>query len=288
MAVRIVCDTTSYIPRRLIEEYAIEEVPLSVVWGDNSKQENEITDLDSFYDDLRSMNNLPTTSQPSIGQFLNVYRPIIESGDDFVSLHFSSGISGTFQSSYGATRQLEREGVDSSRMYAIDTGSACGGFGLILLAAASKARGGGTVEDVVAAARAMADGLHFWFAIDTLEYLRRGGRIGALASFVGTAMQIKPILTVNHEGIIPVERVRTQSRVIARLQDLAAENKVPGGEFIVQHVQAPERADAVIDVCRTRFGRQPLIEASEIGPVIGAHVGPGLIGVGVCPPDLIY
>jgi DegV family protein with EDD domain len=275
-------------PRRLIDQYEIEEVSLSVVWGDSSVRELDITDLDAFYEELRKMDNLPTTSQPSVGEFLEVYRPIIDAGEDIVSVHFSSGVSGTYQSACQAREQLIRDGVDPGRISVVDTGSACGGYALIALAAASSASAGGEMAEVLEALEQMSEGLSFWFAVDTLEYLRRGGRIGAVANMVGTAIQIKPILTVTAQGIIPVERVRTQSRVLARLEDLAAENKPVGGEFIVQHIQAPELADSVIDGCRRRFGRNPCFEASEVGPVIGAHAGPGLIGIGVFPPDLIY
>lgn len=287
MAVRIVGDSTSYLQKSQLAEYGITEVSLSVVWNDESKFELDITDLDAFYDELRAMKNLPGTSQPSIGQFLDVYRPIVEAGDDVVSLHFSSGISGTFDSADQARLQLEREGVEPGRVTVIDTGSACGGYGVILLAAASAARRGAAREEVIAAQQQMNDGLSFWFAIDTLEFLRRGGRIGAVASVVGGAIKIKPILTVNSDGIQPVEKVRTEARVLNRIADLGEQNIPEGGDYIVQHVQAPERAQKVLDDLGTRFGKAPALVPGEIGPVIGAHVGPGLIGVGVFPAGLI-
>ncbi|MFY9487112.1 MAG: DegV family protein [Solirubrobacterales bacterium] len=288
MSVKIVCDSTTYLTREQISDFGIKEVSLSVVWGDESVPELSITDLDSFYDELREMKNLPTTSQPSVGEFLEVYRPIIEAGDDIVSTHFSSGISGTYDSASQAKQQLVREGVGSSRISVIDTGSACGGYGLIALAAASCARSGGNHADVLQKVYEMTERLSFWFAVDTLEYLRRGGRIGAVANAVGTAIQIKPILTVTQEGIMPVERVRTESRVLSRIIDLGVQHIPEGGGFIVQHVQAPDRAQKVIDGLTERLGYGPVIMPGEIGPVIGAHVGPGLIGVGVYPPGLIY
>lgn len=287
MAVRIVCDSTTYLKPETIADYGIEQVSLSVVWGDVSHAELEITDLVAFYEELSGMKNLPTTSQPSVGQFLEAYRPILDAGDEIVSLHFSSGISGTFDSAVQAKKQLVRDGTDPSRITVIDTGSACGGYGLIALAAASRARSGGAHANVIEAVRELNRGLSFWFAIDTLEYLRRGGRIGAVAAVVGGAMKIKPILTVTSEGIIPVEKVRTEGRVLARIVELAVENIPEGGEYIVQHAQAPERAQKVLDALGERLGKQPVVQLDEIGPVIGAHVGPGLIGVGVCPAGLI-
>jgi DegV family protein with EDD domain len=289
MAVQVVGDSTSYLTPAQIAEYGIHEVSLAVVWNDRSVPELEITDLDGFYDELRGMKDLPGTSQPSVGQFLEVFKPIIDAGDDVVSLHFSSGISGTYESAVQAKQQLEREGVDPLRVTVIDTGSACGGYGVVLMAAAAEAKRGGGHGDVVQAARSMMKGLSFWFAIDTLEYLRRGGRIGAVASVVGGAIKIKPILTVTSEGIIPVERVRTEARVLARIADLGTEHMPGDGEggYIVQHVQAPDRAQKVIDDLASRTGQEPAFTPGEIGPVIGAHVGPGLIGVGVFPAGLI-
>ena len=270
MAVRVVGDSTSYLTPALIAEYEILEVSLAVVWNDRSVPELEITDLDAFYTELRDMKELPGTSQPSIGQFLEAYQPIIDAGDDIVSLHFSGGISGTYASAVQAKQQLERDGVDPLRMTVIDTGSACAGYGAVLLAAAAAAKRGERHGDVVAAAQKMMDGLSFWFAVDTLEYLRRGGRVGSGAALVGGAIKIKPILTVNTEGIVPVEKVRTESRVLARIADLAEENMPEGGGFLVQHAQAPERAQKVINDLTYRFGRGPGFVSGEIGPVIGA------------------
>lgn len=288
MPVRIVGDSTSYLTAAQLAQYGIQVVSLSVVWNDRSVPEVEITDLDGFYDELRGMKDLPGTSQPSVGQFLDAFRPAIDAGDDVVSLHFSSGISGTYESAVQAKAQLEREGVDPLRVTVIDTGSACGGYGLILMAAGAAALRGEGHGEVVKAAHEMMQGLSFWFAIDTLEYLRRGGRIGAVASVVGGAIKIKPILTVDSSGIIPVERVRTEARVLSRIADLAAEHiPAEGGGYIVQQVQAPDRAQKVIDDLTGRFGSAPTFMPDEIGPVIGAHVGPGLIGVGVFPADLI-
>lgn len=287
MSVRVVGDSTSYLTPAQIADYGITEVSLAVVWNDRSVPELEITDLDAFYDELRDMKDLPGTSQPSVGQFLEVYEPIIAAGDDIVSLHFSSGISGTFESAVQAKQQLVRDGVDPLRVTVLDTGSACGGYGAILLAAAAAAKRGGAHGEVVAAAHKMMDGLNFWFAIDTLEYLRRGGRVGGAAALIGGAIKIKPILTVNTEGIVPVEKVRTEGRVLARIADLGQEHIPEGGGFIVQHVQAPERAQKVIDDLSARLGSGPAFVPGEIGPVIGAHVGPGLIGVGVFPGGLI-
>lgn len=286
MAVRIVCDSTAYLPRAMTDEYAIELVSLYVMWGDEGKPELEITDLAQFYTGLREMKDLPTTSQPSVGQFTDVFRPILEAGDDVVSIHLASAISGTHQSALQARDLLAGEGFDTERIVVIDSERACGGLGLLALAAATAARQGGDLADVQRAVRAMHVGQHFWFAVDTLEYLRRGGRIGAAQAMIGGAIKIKPILSVGSEGIVPVEKVRTQSRALDRLVELGKQNFQPGGRFAVQHIQAPELAQSVVERCRREFGGEPVF-VSEVGPVIGAHAGPGLIGMAVCPDGLV-
>ena len=157
MAVRIVCDSTTYLTGQQIADYRIAEVSLSVIWGERSRQELEITDLKSFYDELREMKNLPTTSQPSIGQFLEEYRPIVDEGDEIVSIHLSSGISGTYNSALQAREQLLREGVPDDAVTVLDSGRAGGGYGVLALAAASKARAGGYARRGACGVRAMKE-----------------------------------------------------------------------------------------------------------------------------------
>lgn len=287
MAVQIVCDSTSYLTREQISDYGIKEVSLSVVWNDVVKPELEITDLDAFYNELRAMKDLPGTSQPSVGEFLEVYQPILDAGDDVVSVHFSSAVSGTYDSAVQAKQACERDGIEPARVTVIDTGSACAGYGVIALAGASAARKGAEREDVLSAIDEMTERHSFWFGVDTLEFLRRGGRIGAVASLVGGTIKIKPILTMTSEGITPVEKVRTEARVLSRIADLAIEAMPEGGDFLVQHAQAPERAQKVIEDLTERLGKGPGIYPGEIGPVVGAHVGPGLIGLCVYPSGLI-
>ncbi len=286
MAVRVVTDSTCYLPTSLIDAFAIEQVSLNVIWGDAGKPELEITDLAEFFAELREMKNLPTTSQPSIGQFLDAYHAILDAGDDIVSIHLASAISGTYHSATQARDQLVREGVDDERIAVIDSHSACGGLGLVALAAATAARRGAGVAGAAAAADEMRERMSFWFVIDTLEYLRRGGRIGAAQALIGGAIKIKPILTVTEQGIVPVDKVRTQGRALDRLHAMACAAAPDDAGFGVQHIQAPELAQTVIERCAAEFGGEPLFR-NEIGPVIGAHVGPGLIGLAVYPAELV-
>lgn len=286
MAVRVVTDSTAYLPQHLVDAFAIERVSLFVLWGDEGKPELEITDNGEFFAGLRAMKDLPTTSQPSIGQFLDVYRPIVEAGDDIVSIQLSGAISGTYESACQARDQLVREGVDAGRLVVIDSQRACGGLGVMVLAAATVAQRGGGIAEVAAAVREMHDRLAFWFVVDTLEFLRRGGRIGAAQALIGGAIKIKPILSVGAEGIVPVDKVRTQSRAIDRLLDMAREAAPPGAGYGVQHIQAPELAEQIAGRCREAFGGEPLF-CNEVGPVIGAHAGPGMVGLAVFPDELV-
>jgi DegV family protein with EDD domain len=279
--VAVVSDTTAYLPAGLAAEHDIHLVSLYVNWPDGSERESDMPNFDAFYDRLRSAEQLPTTSQPSIGDFLSVYEPLVGDGRNVVSIHISAGLSGTVDSARQAAERLAERG-DGERVTVIDSESACGGLGLAVLAAAKAAQKGAGASEVIEAARAARRELKMWFAVDTLEYLRRGGRIGAASAWLGTALKIKPILTVESE-ITPVERVRTGARALSRLIDYARQRKADGADaWVVQHIQAPDEAKALIDETQKVMGRPPLF-ASEVGPVIGTHVGPGLLGVGGIP-----
>ena len=173
--VAIVSDTCHYLPRELVVARGIHEVSLYVHWSGDTNPESEITDYDAYYERLRTAKDLPTTSQPSIGDFLAVYEPLLEAGHEIVSIHLAGGMSGTVRSAEQAREQL---GSRAERVHVIDSATACGGEGLILLAAAAAAEAGGDGAAVADRARRAREGLKMWFAIDTLEYLRRGGRIG--------------------------------------------------------------------------------------------------------------
>jgi DegV family protein with EDD domain len=279
--VAIVADTTAYLPAELVERHGIHLVSLYVNWEDSSERESDMPNFDAFYDRLRTADRLPTTSQPSIGDFLAVYEPLTEQGLEVVSIHISGGISGTVESARQAKEQLaDRKGTD--RVTVIDSERACGGLGMMALAAARAAQDGRSLQDVVARVETVRAHLKMWFAVDTLEYLRRGGRIGAASAWLGSALKIKPILTLDKE-ITPIERVRTGAKAIARLIEYAEQRKADGADgWVVQHIQAPAEAQRLIDATHEIMGTEPLF-VSEIGPVIGAHIGPGLLGVGSAP-----
>ncbi|HEX6752833.1 MAG TPA: DegV family protein [Solirubrobacterales bacterium] len=284
--IAVVCDTTAYLPTELVASNGIHVVSLYVAVDGTQEPESEISDYAAFYERLRASEEGATTSQPSVGDFVSVYEPLLDEGREIVSIHISSGISGTFEAAGQARERLVADGRGGERIHLFDSRSACGGMGYSVLAAAAAARAGGNSEAVLARARQAREELKMWFAIDTLEYLRRGGRIGGARAWIGSALKIKPILTLEEE-ITPVERVRTRARSIERLRDYASQRHESGLDaWVIQHIQDPETAGALADDCREIFGCEP-VYISEIGPVIGAHVGPGLIGVGSVSKDVL-
>ena len=283
MTVAIVSDTCHYLPRELVEREDIHLVSLYVHWGDESQRESDITDYDAYYRRLASSPDLPTTSQPSIGDFLAVYEPLLDRGDEIVSVHLAGGMSGTVRAAEQAREQL---GERAERVHIIDSATACGGEGLVVLAAAAGARDGLDGAAVAEHARTARRQLKMWFAIDTLEYLRRGGRIAGAQAWLGSALRIKPILTVEAE-ITPIERVRTSRRAFERMVDLLRSRADDGADgWMVQHIQAPKEAAELAARGAEIFGCEPRV-VSEIGPVIGTHVGPGLLGAGGLPSSLL-
>jgi fatty acid kinase fatty acid binding subunit len=284
--IAVVCDTTAYLPGELVAERGIGTISLYVSVDGQMEKESEISDFDDFYERLRGSDSGATTSQPSIGDFLAVYEPLLAEGREIVSIHISAGISGTFEAAEQARDRLIDEGKDGERLHLMDSRSAAGGMGLCALGAASAAAAGGDAQAVLAGAKETRQSLKMWFAIDTLEYLRRGGRIGGARAWIGGALKIKPILTLEEE-ITPVERVRTRARSLERLRDYARQRKDSGADgWVVQYIQDKETADSLIEDCYEIFGCDPAF-ISEVGPVLGAHVGPGLLGVGSVRTDLI-
>ncbi len=275
----VVCDSTAYLPDELIAARGIERISLYVAIDGDQKPETEIGDYGAFFERLRASEGGATTSQPSIGDFVSVYEPLLDAGREVVSVHISAGISGTFEAAGQARERLIAEGKGGDRIHLFDSRSAAGGMGLCALGAAAAAQGGSDGEVALARAQQAREELKMWFAIDTLEYLRRGGRIGGASAFIGSALKIKPILTLEEE-ITPVERVRTRARSIERLRDYARVHHEAGYDaWVVQHIQDDETAAGLVDDGREIFGCEPAF-VSEIGAVLGAHVGPGLLGIG--------
>jgi DegV family protein with EDD domain len=285
--VSVVADTTGYLPSELARANQIELVSLYVNFGgERTVRESDITDYDTFYEELRHADPLPTTSQPAVGDFLAVYEPLLDQGHDIVSVHISGGLSGTCEAARQAVEALERDGRGSGRIRVVDSATGAGGTGLVALGAARAAMRGEDLDGVERAARETRESLKIWFAIDTLEYLRRGGRIGMASAWIGSTLKIKPILSVESE-MVPIERVRTSGKAFERMVDYARGRHADGADaWVVQHIQAPEQAQRLADTCREMFGNEP-VWVGEVGPVLGVHTGPGLLGVGGIPPALL-
>src|SRR3989442_4917450 len=283
--VAVATDSTHYLPRSLADREGIHQVSLYVGWKEGRTRELDMDGFDGFYERLRSDPELPTTSQPSIGDFLEVWEPLIEDGRDVVSIHLAGGISGTCEAARQAHALLGERGL-AERVEVVDGESACGGTGLVALAACAAARGGADKDGVVAHVRHTRQALRIWCCVDTLECLRRDGRIGKAQAWLGATLRIKPILSLEYE-IVPVERVRTAGRAFERMVGYARELHDSGSDsWVVQHIQAAGQAQRLIERCREIFGSDPVF-ASEVGPVIGTYTGPGLIGVGAVPRALL-
>jgi len=283
--VAVATDSTHYLPRELADREGVHQVSLYVGWRGQPERELDMRGFDGFYERLRTDPELPSTSQPSIGDFLAVWEPLLDAGHEIVSVHLSSGISGTCEAARQAHGLLAERGL-GERVEVIDGETACGGTGLLVLAACAAARAGGDKDAVAQRVRETRHALRIWFCVDTLEYLRRGGRIGKAQAWLGGTLRIKPILSLEHE-IVPVERVRTAGRAFERMVAYAQELHDGGADgWVVQHIQAPEQSQRLIDRCRAIFDSEPVF-ASEVGPVIGTYTGPGLIGVGAVPRTLL-
>ena len=282
-AVAVVTDSTPYLPPHLIERWGIRQVSLYVGWNGELRPEHEYDDLDAFYVRLKESAELPVTSQPSVGDFLAVYEPLAEAGHDIVSVHIASGLSGTYASACEAAKVVaEKQGA---RVEVFDGSTGAGGLGCLVVAAARAAETGADVDAVVEAVRAARETLDIWFCLDTLEYLRRGGRIGAAQALLGSALQIKPILTFGTE-IKPIGRVRTRRRGFERMVAYLEELRDRGAtDWVVQHAQGYDDAERLVAEGNELLGSEPLF-CTQVGPVLGTHLGSGMLvgGMTVAQP----
>jgi len=284
----VVTDSTAYLPPEMAAGNSIEVVSLYVNFGgDRTERELDLmNDVEKFYDEIRSADQWPTTSQPSVGDFVTAYEPLLADGGEVVSIHISEGISGTAGAARQAAELLEKEGKGGDRIRVVNSQSSAGGLAMIALGAARAAQRGDDAEAVVARAEEVRASLKMWFAIDTLEFLKRSGRIGAASAWIGSTLKIKPILTLEQE-ITPVERVRTSGRAFERMVAYAEERHRGGADaWVVQHIQSRDEAEKLAARCREVFERDPVF-VSEVGPVLGVHTGPGLLGVGGVPPSVL-
>ncbi|MDR9746998.1 DegV family protein [Paenibacillus taichungensis] len=280
--VAIVTDSTADIPEELIHKYGIHVVPLRVLFGEEAYADGVDLTSEQFYAKLEKVSVLPTTSQPSPTDFMNIYNTLLDEDPErpIVSIHLSSGMSGTYQSALLGKSLLEREGD----ITVLDSKSASYGYGLLVVQAAELAEQGKSAAEIAAAVAAMQQSRKLFFLVDTLEYLQKGGRIGKAAAILGTLLNIKPILSIDEEGVIyAVEKVRGHKKAMARIielfqQDLAGQRV----NLAVGHTADPESAIACAEQLRGHFTLNEVVY-TNIGAVIGSHVGPGVIAIFMWP-----
>lgn len=273
--VAIVTDSTAYLPTEIIERYQIQAIPLSVIWDGETYLDGIDITPSQFYNRLEKSTTLPSTSQPPVGEFKKCFSSLLESGKDVLAILISSGVSGTVNSAIQAQAEL-----DPSRIEVIDSQTAAMATGLHVLAAARKAAEGGTLEEVTQVAINAQHHTDVVFVVDTLEFLHKGGRIGGAKRFLGTMLNIKPILEMDGGKIEAVEQVRTQKRALDRMAELIKE-KAAGEEplrMAVFHSNVPEFAQKLKEDTQALFSPEE-IYISELSPAIGTHVGPGTLAI---------
>ncbi|RBY76066.1 fatty acid-binding protein DegV [Geodermatophilus sp. TF02-6] len=280
MSVAVVTDSTAYLPARLVERYAIEVVPLYVVMAGRSGREGADIGPADVARDLTARGHRVSTSRPTPGDFVGAYRRRLAAGAErIVSVHLSAELSGTVDAARLAAAQVGEHVVT-----VIDSRSAAMGNGFAVLAAARAAAAGADAAAAARAARDTAARTRTLFVVDTLDHLRHGGRIGAAASLIGTALAVKPVLHVAEGRVVPLEKVRTSARALARLVQRGVEAAGDGPVMVaVHHLAAPERAERLAADLEERIPGLHELYVSELGAAVGAHVGPGAVGLVVAP-----
>lgn len=270
-SVVVVTDSTAYLPEGLAREVRV--VPLHVVLGSRTGTEGTEVSPNDVAAALSERRLKVSTSRPTPGEFAEAYRATGSSC--LVSVHLSAELSGTYDAAVLAAAEVAADGIE---VRVVDSRTIAMGLGFVVLAAAQAARDGADAEAVAAAAAAVDTDVLFY--VDTLEHLRRGGRIGAAAALFGTALAVKPLLHVTGGQIAPLEKVRTASKARARLEELAVQRAGDGPvDLAVHHLAAPDKAAALAARLAERLPSAAALHVSEVGAVVGAHVGPGLLGV---------
>ena len=270
MAVKVVTDSTSDIPSELAAELGVAVVPATVIFGEESFKDGVEISREEFYRRLTTGKTTPTTTQPSVGDFLEVYKPLIEEGHEIVSVHVSGKLSGTVNSARLAAAELPGAAVEI-----VDTELASAGTTLAAKAAAEAARDGADAASAAQEARAAAVNTEVKFTLDTLEYLRRGGRIGGAQALVGSILSMKPVLKLENGEVHTHEKVRSRGKAVARMKEIASEG-APYEEIAMMHSSSEEEAAAMAAHLAQLTDKAVL--TVRIGASIGAHTGPGALG----------
>ncbi|MFS0575544.1 DegV family protein [Sporosarcina sp. 179-K 3D1 HS] len=275
MKIAIVTDSTAYLPAHIIEELNIHVIPLTVTLDGQAYEEGiEITTTD-FYNKVRGNGPLPKTSQPPVGRFVELFESLKLEYDAIISIHLSSGISGTFAGAVQAGEMVE--GVD---VRAFDTEISCYIQGFYVIRAAELAKQGATADEIMATLHEMKQTTRAYFMVDDLSHLQRGGRLSGAQALIGGLLQVKPILHFQNKVIVPFEKIRTRKKAMKRMADLLGEDaaRMPLDACII-HGNCPEDAQSWREELNARFP-DVNFTISHFGPVIGTHLGEGSMGLG--------
>ena len=277
--VMVVTDSTSTIPRELLDRFPIRVLPLQVIWGNETFRDGVDISPDEFYTRLKTAKVMPTTSQTTPEEFNQAYAQLIGEGYDILSIHIASKLSGTLDSAIQAKRNFPKAKIEL-----IDSLSTSMAMGFQVIAAARVAEAGGSLQDCKLVAEKARDKTGVYFALDTLEFLQRGGRIGGAAAFLGTVLKLKPLLEIRDGQVEAVERVRTFSKTLDRLLDLVEIKLEKDPEFVrlcAIHGNSFEAGNLLLNKAIKRFSSSIVKETliTDISPVLGVHAGPGALGL---------
>ena len=278
MSIRIIADSTCYLPKEYIDKYNISIVSLNVLLNGKSYREIDLEN-DWFYKEMAKSSTIPTSSQPSITDFYNVIETQVKKGHDIVGIFLSSDMSGTFSTS-NLVKEMILEKYPNANIVMLDSRSNCMHAGYAILEAAKAAADNKSLDEVVSIAKSVIENSKFIFVPDTLDYLKKGGRIGGAAALFGSLLQIKPILTVTDGKTTVLTKVRTKKKAIDKILDTVMEQnlKSPIKGLIVHHINCESEGQELANKLQDKLGISN-IKIQSIGPIIGLHVGPGSIGV---------
>lgn len=271
MSVAVVVDSTADIPVSMREQLGITVVPLLVLFGNEQLRDGFDISSDEFYTRLVESKVHPTTSQPSTGDFAEAYERLAQDHDGIISIHLSGKLSGTVRAAQQAADMLPNIPIR-----VIDSGSVSMGLGFLGIEAAKLAQAGKSLDAIAAEVEALVPQIVLWAVLDTLKYIERGGRIGKTQAFLGTLLNVKPMIYIRGE-VLPGERVRTHKKAIARLVELATE-EAPYRDLAVLHSTSAEYANELAGRLGAIYPRDRII-VTQLTPVIGVHGGPGIVGV---------
>ncbi|OGO09517.1 MAG: hypothetical protein A3K46_08360 [Chloroflexi bacterium RBG_13_60_9] len=274
----VVTDSTAYIPPELIKEYGMRVAPLAVIWDGKTLHDDVDISPQEFYARLKNSKSMPTTSQTTPEEFRNIFSPILAEGKSILGVFISSTLSGTIDSAMQVKKTMPTAPIEI-----VDSRNSAMALGFVALAAARAVKSGASMAEAAEVGRRAAELSNLIFVVDTLEFLHRGGRIGGAKRFLGTALNLKPLLTVVDGKIDALESVRTKAKATERMLDLVEQrigNRRPL-RLSPLHAASPAEAQALMKAAQDRFHPDECI-LSEVSPAIGAHVGPGTIGIAWC------